>query len=132
MPDLESLNKSLSVAAKILDTAASDIRDLQIEPREENIRKVGKALSLIFDIQNQLYAIDSTLKPEYLDSPSPFETEANKRFGEIILMASDMCNEGKYQEAISLYESYISEEPPDFYKELAIGQIHKIEMDYGV
>jgi hypothetical protein len=132
MPDLESLNNSLSVAGQILDNAASDIRDLKIESVEENIEKIGQALSLIFDIQNALYKIDPKLKPGYLNSPSPFQSEDNKRFGEIILLASDMCNEGKYQEAISLYESYISEKPPEFYKELAIGQIHKIEMEYDV
>ena len=131
MPDLKLLNELLSAATGILDRASSEVRDVPLEPKNENISKIAQALTLIFDIQYQIYEIDPKLEPAHLKRPSPFPPGVSRRFGEILLEASDLCHEKKYQEAISLYESYISENPPDFFVELAEGQIHKIKKDYG-
>ncbi len=132
MADLKSLNDLLSAAAGILDTAAAEIRDIPLDPKKEHISKIGHALTLIFDIQHQIYKISPELEPEYLKRPSPFPPGVNRRFGEILLQASDLCDVGKYQEAISLYESYISENPPEFFIKLAGDRIKEIKLDYGV
>ncbi len=132
MADLKSLNKLLSAAAGILDTAAAEIRDVPLNPTKENIYKIGQALSLIFDIQHQIYKIDPNLEPEHLKRPSPFPPGVSRRFGDILLKACDLCDDKKYQEAISLYEDYISENPPAFFIELAEGRIDNIKKDYSV
>ena len=132
MADLKSLNELLSAAAGILDTAASEIRDIPLNPTKENIYKIGKALIIIFDIQDQICKIDPNFEPEYLRRPSSFPPEVNRRFGEIIIEASDLCDEKKYYEAISLYENYISENPPDFFINMAEMRIEMIKEDRGV
>jgi hypothetical protein len=44
---LESLNESLTKAAKSLDKAAGQIRDLSLEPTSKNIRLIGESLANI-------------------------------------------------------------------------------------
>jgi hypothetical protein len=47
MPSLESLNDLLNQAAKVLDTAALQVRDVPLEPRKENIRRIAAVLTAI-------------------------------------------------------------------------------------
>ena len=132
MADIKSLDESLSAAARILDSAAAEIRDIPLNPTRENISAIGKALSLIFDIQRQIYKVEPDLEPEYLKRPSPYPKELNRRFGEIVIKDADLCDQKKYQEAISLYENFIIEKPPEFFINMAKSRIAKIKRDYGV
>jgi hypothetical protein len=47
---LESLQGLLTRAAKLLDKAAGEIRDLPLEPRGKNIKLIGENLANIFAI----------------------------------------------------------------------------------
>ncbi len=132
MPDLKSLNESLSAAARILDYAATEIRDIPLNPTKENISTIGEALTLIFKIQQQIYMNDPSLEPEYLRRPSPYPVELNRKFGEIVIKDADLCDIGRYQEAISLYDNLINENPPEFFAKMAKDRIAKIKKDYGV
>jgi len=132
MADLKSLNESLSAAAKILDHAVTEIRDIPLDPKKDNISHIGKALIHIFDIQKQIYKIEPSLEPEYLKRPSPYPAELNRQFGEIVIKDADLCGLKMYQEAISLYENFISENPPEFFTNMAKNRIAKIKKDYGV
>ena len=132
MPDLKSLNESLSAAARILINAATEIRDIPLNPTKENISTIGKALTLIFKIQQQIYMNDPSLEPEYLKRPSLYPSELNRKFGEIVNKDADLCDIGRYQEAISLYDNFINENPPEFFANMAKDRIAKIMKDYGV
>ncbi|MBN2520370.1 MAG: hypothetical protein JXB17_07700 [Bacteroidales bacterium] len=132
MADLKSLNELLSAAAHILDSAAGDIRDIPLDPTQHNIGVIGKALTLIFEIQQQIYKIDPKMEPEYLKRHSPYPKELNIKFGEIVINAADLCTAGKYQEAISLYKEFINEKPPEFFINIAQNCIVKIKKDHGV
>ncbi len=132
MADHKSLNESLSAAARILDYAATVIRDIPLNPTKDNISKIGEALSCIFDIQNQIYKADPTLEPEYLKRSSPYPAELNRQFGEIVIKDADLCDLKRYQEAISLYEEFIHENPPEFFINMAKDRIDKIKKDYHV
>jgi hypothetical protein len=132
MADLKYLDELLSSAAGILDTAATEIRDVSLSPTQENILRIGQALALVFDIQQQIYKVDPKLEPEYLKRPSPYPPELNRRFGKILIAAADLYDEKKYNEAISLYESFIAENPPNFFIKMAKGRIRKIKKDHGV
>ena len=132
MADLKSLNDLLSEASRILDTATTEIRDVPLNPTKENIYRIGKGLDLIFEVQCQIYKIDHSLDPEYLKRSSLSPTGVNRKFGEILLQASDLCDDKKYQDAISLYEDYISENPPEFFANMAKKRIARIKKDYGV
>ena len=61
-PTLASIDRKLSKAAQLLDGAAADLRDADLDPRQ-NIRKIGSALVSIFEIQHQIYRRDPTLAP---------------------------------------------------------------------
>ena len=89
-------------------------RDIPLNPSKEHISTIGKALSLIFDIQRQIYNIDPKLKPEYLKRPSPYPAELNRQFGNIVIKDAELCDLKKYSEAITLYENFINENPPEF------------------
>ena len=129
MADLKSLKELLSEASDILDTAATEIRDVPLIPTKENIYRIGKALDLVLEVQRQIYKIDPSLEPEYLKRSSPFPTGVNRKFGEILLQASVLCDDKKYQDAISLYEDYISENPPEFFANMAKKRIARIKKD---
>ena len=65
MAALQELNTTLRHAAESLNRAAAQIRDLGMNP-DENVRKIGEALTLIFEIQNQVYARRPSLTPKFL------------------------------------------------------------------
>lgn len=50
---------------RALSTVASDIRDADLNARE-NVRRVGKALSCIFEIEHDVYRRLPELLPRYL------------------------------------------------------------------
>src|SRR5512145_3009358 len=132
MADLKSLNDLLCAASRILDSAAQEIRDIPLSPTDNNILNIGEALSHIFEIQKQIYQNEPSLEPEYLKRPSPYPAEINKRFGNLVIADADLCDANKYQEAISLYENFIKENPPEFFVKMAKDRIAKIKADYGV
>ena len=84
MADLKSLNESLA-AARILDDAATEIRDIPLSPKKDNISHISGALSHIFDIQKQIFKVEPSLEPDYLKRPSPYPAELNRQFGEIVI-----------------------------------------------
>jgi hypothetical protein len=62
---LSTTNRKLSKAAQLLDAAAAEIRDVDLEP-SANIRKIGSALTTIFEIQHQIYRQQPSLQPAFL------------------------------------------------------------------
>ena len=132
MANLKYLNELLWAAAGILDSAAVEIRDIPLNPTKENISTIGKALTLIIDIQQQIYQVDPKLKPEYLKRSSPYPVELNRRYGDIVIKDADLCDLKMFDKAISLYENFISENPPEFFANMAKNRIAKIKKDYGV
>ncbi len=71
-PTLEQLDAELRRAAEILDQCANMIRDLPLEPSRQHIRKIGDALTNVFEIQHKIYEVRPDLMPEFLkERPSP-------------------------------------------------------------
>jgi hypothetical protein len=64
MASLETINEKLTVAAKSLDQAAEEIRDLPLDASKHNIRAIGEALANIFQIQHEIYRLRPELKPK--------------------------------------------------------------------
>ena len=71
MASLESINEKLRVAAEHLDQAATEIRDLPLEPPKRHIRAIGEALANVFQIQHEIYRLRPDLEPAYLSEESP-------------------------------------------------------------
>ena len=62
---LDRLDSELAKSARMLGACAGLIRDLEFDTRK-NLRKVGKALVEIYEIQNKIYEQRLDLTPEYL------------------------------------------------------------------
>jgi hypothetical protein len=71
MPSFESINEKLQLAAEKLDQAATEIRDLPLEPTETYIRKLGESLVNIFEIQHEIYRLRPDLQPDFLKEETP-------------------------------------------------------------
>ena len=62
-PTFDELHNRLMQATKFLDEAARMCRDLDFN-RQENIRKIGYAMTLAFEITNQIY-VHPDLAPDW-------------------------------------------------------------------
>ena len=65
MASFDELEKLLGQAFKLLDKAAEQIRDLELNP-QRNIRRIGEAIVLAAEIRNEMYEHRPDLKPDYL------------------------------------------------------------------
>ena len=68
MATLDELDAQLRTAAKLLDGGASIIRDVGLNS-QTNIRRIAEALVLVFEIQQEIYAVRPDLSPDFLKPP---------------------------------------------------------------
>jgi hypothetical protein len=62
---LKEIEKLLQRSAKLMNRAAGLIRDAALDPKN-NIRRIGDALALVFEIEKQIYTKWPDLMPEFL------------------------------------------------------------------
>jgi len=130
MDPLTQLNQTLRLASAMLDSAASQIRDAPLSPTKEHIESVGRALVCIFDIQNAIYKLRPELEPKYEEAPA--ETRAaNRRLGEALIEAYDLADASRVQEAIEYLSAFAESEPSEFHREIAKGEIVRLQGNYG-
>lgn len=125
MATIESINSLLTVAARLIDSAAKKIRDAPFEPVSENIEHMGRALASIFEVQHQIYALRPQLMPEYLEEPSEF-SEASKALTETMFRATELEREGNAEGAITEYEEFLRVELSELHREIAVGEIERL------
>lgn len=125
MATAESINHCLTVAAKLLDQAAAEIRDAKLEPVHENIGRIGKALVEIFELQGQIYEVAPELKPACLSTPNE-HSESNRLLMKYMVHASELERAGNIASAIATYEEYIALEYVDSYRAIAESEIEKL------
>jgi len=126
MATLRSLERLLTTASKILNHAATQVRDIPLQPSKDYILKLGEAITLIFEIQREIYKREPSLEPDYLKILPPYPRESRK-FGDVIIQAADYEETGNFQKAIATYEAYINEGPADFFVNMARDQIGRIK-----
>jgi hypothetical protein len=119
--DHEQLHRTLRLAAQLLDNAASQVRDLPLEPTKEHIRVIGEALVLLSEVRSALEAVRPQLASQFEQS-SQEESQANRRLGEAILAAEDLSEEGKNEEAHSLLQRFAAQEPSELHRGIALRQ----------
>ena len=125
MSSLESLNDLLTQAAKLLDAAAEEIRDVPLEPKKENIRRIAAALAEIFAAQRQIYDVRPDLKPALL-SESSNNPESNKALGHALLEAYRLDDQGQSDAAVDVLESYRAAESSTHHREIAQSTIKRL------
>ncbi|WP_342130156.1 hypothetical protein [Hydrogenophaga sp. OTU3427] len=125
MASPESIYRLLRVASKLLDQAASEIRDGKLEPVRGNIEHIGRALSEIFDIRQKIYEVRPDLKREYLSEPSP-NPEANRLLTRFMFEASELEDGGRTAEAIEKYKEFLAIETSELHREIAESEIMRL------
>lgn len=122
----ESIHRLLSVAASLLDHAATEIRDAKIEPVRENIERVGKALVEVFEIQQQIYLLRPELTPEYLKQSSGYSA-ANRLLTEYMYNASEFERAGNNERAIETFQAFMELESSPLHRDIAAGEIKRLQ-----
>jgi hypothetical protein len=67
-PSYDELNDLLDQAGKLLDQSAARVRDLDLDP-SANIRRLGEAVMLAFEVRLAIFALRPDLQPDYLKKP---------------------------------------------------------------
>lgn len=129
MKNLKSIEKQLSECSKILEKTAVLIRDSELGSERDNIKRVAHALRDINEIRLHIYRLDPKLQPEILNETLKYP-EQNEVFALLVLESENLCQLGRYEEAIKLYEEYVSDEPPDYFSKLASAEIRRIKTVY--
>jgi hypothetical protein len=126
----ESLLLKLDIAARLLDQAAGDLRDLGLSPlqkgRPSRIECIGLALSQIYEIQGGVYEQRPDLQPAWLDAPSPFP-EANKRMTTCMFEASELEREGDLASAIEKFRDLLGIETEALHRDITLREIARQE-----
>ncbi|MEN6348892.1 MAG: hypothetical protein ABFD08_05755 [Syntrophomonas sp.] len=65
MSSIESINNDLSETASLLNSVANEIREIDFN-KKENLQRIGTALTYIYEIQHEIYAVKPELKPDFL------------------------------------------------------------------
>ncbi len=127
MPSLKELNDLLRDAAKNLDLAAKQIRDIPFEPKKENIETIGRVLAEIFKLKHRIYEIEPELMPEKLKH-KPQYSDKNNNFGKALISAVDFKEKGEIEKAIQVYKDYLRTDPPDYFKDMALSELKKLNI----
>ena len=125
MASPESIHRLLTVAARLLDSAASEIRDAKLEPVRENIEQIGRVLTVIFEIEQKIHVLRPDLKPACLNEPSP-HSESDKRLTRFMSEACGHEDAGEIAQAIEKYREYLALEASSFHREIAEGEIRRL------
>jgi hypothetical protein len=124
MATLESLNTLLSVAAKLLDEAAREIRDVPLEPREPNICRIGDSLASIYEIQHHIYALRPDLMPEYLRDTKL--AEANSRLAQVLTDVRQAIEANDLPNAAKMLRAYVVQEPSEIHRGIAESELKNL------
>jgi len=123
MATLQSLNALLDAAAKTLDAAAAEIRDVPLQPASDNIHRVGTALSLIHEIQYQICALAPDLTPRFLTEPTDKPIIA---LAYALRRASEFENVGEIETAIAFFRLFLAQGGTTAEREVANNEIEKL------
>ena len=129
---LESLDELLTRAAKLLDKAAGQIRDLPLEPTSKNIRLIGESLANISEIQHLIYGIKPELTPEFLKEVPQYPGKQGRALTRAMANSFKEEEKGNIKRAVKILEEFLATEPNKFPKSIAVRQIEELRKKYGI
>lgn len=115
----QQLHETLRAAVQFLDSAASQVRDLPLDPTKENIRLIAGAIANVFQVLHTVEAESPDLTKRY-DEPSEEVKMANRRLGEALIEAEDIAENGDLKSAQSFLERFAESEPSMRHRDIAI------------
>jgi len=122
---LDTLLLKLELAARLLDEAASDVRDAELAPVSAHIGRIGVALVQVFEIQQAIHALRPGLKPAHLSEPSP-HPEANKQLMQFMVDATELERAGDTAGAIGKYRDFLGFDSTPHHRCIAEHEIERL------
>jgi hypothetical protein len=126
MGQIEQLHERLLSASALLDTAAGEIREVGLEPVDENIQRIGKALVEVLDILHTVYAVRSDLTPTELKLP-PNKSGANKRLTAALNEAYALAGSNRITAAIAGLEAFALSELSAMHRGIAEHEVGRLK-----
>lgn len=126
MGSLDELELTLHVATKLLDSAASGVRDLGLAPVKDHIRSIADALAKVFEIREAIYSTRPDLRPAFLDNQSS-DREADRRLTHALGQAYRRCDAGDRTGAVELLQAFLSSEVSDLHKGIAQHELDRLQ-----
>jgi hypothetical protein len=121
----KQLHQLLRVASHLLDQAAADVRATGLDPVDENIQRIGRALIEVIEVQRQIYAAQPELQPRSL-AASARENDANRLFTQFTLEALELEDAGHTDAAREKYTQFIGLSPSHPHREIARAEIRRL------
>ena len=121
----KQLHQLLRVASHLLDQAAADVRATGLDPVDENIQRIGRALIEVIEVQRQIYAAQPELQPKSL-AASARENDANRLFTQFTLEALELEDAGHTDAAREKYTQFIGLSPSYHHREIARAEIRRL------
>jgi len=131
MSKVNELNKLLTESAEVLVECCSILKDEPIDPNENNIYRLGKAIFEINELREQIYRYHPELKPEKWGLP-PTEEDYAEMYEAALQQAEKHLLAEKPEKAIETFESYIFIGPTEKYENLARNEIKKLKREYNI
>ncbi|WP_422084921.1 hypothetical protein [Variovorax sp.] len=122
---LESIHQLLRVASHLLDQAAAEVHATELEPVQENVECIGRALIEVIEVQRRIYEEQPELAPRSL-AASPKEADASRLFTEFTMEALALEEAGKTDAAREKYTAFIGISASHLHREIARAEIRRL------
>ena len=126
MASAETIHSLLANAARLLDEAATEIRDAHLLDKSTNIRRIGNALAEIFEIQHELYRHRPDLQPEFLRQPAE-RVDANRALTLAMSEAVEREQRGDIPGAIAAHREFLERESSEHHRDIAAAEIERLQ-----
>ncbi len=122
---LKSIHQLLRVASHLLDQAAAEVHATDLEPVQENVERIGRALIEVIEVQRRIYEEQPELAPKSL-AASPKEADASRLFTEFTMEALALEEAGKTAATREKYTAFIGISPSHLHREIARAEIRRL------
>ncbi len=123
MATLQTVSALLDEAAKLLDRAAAEIRDVPLRPTGDNIHRIGAALAEIHELQYQICALAPELTPRFLREPVDKPIVA---LAYALQRAREFENAGEIETAVAFFRLFLIQGGTPSEREVANHEIAKL------
>ena len=122
---LRSIDLTLAAVCGILDEVAGEIRDAKLEPTDEHLHRIGRALSEIFEIQRSIYAVRPKLEPAWLkEGPAP--SSDNKALTVAFVEAIECEKREDFVAAIAIFEQVLISAHSPLHRDIAENELQRL------
>lgn len=127
MSSLEHIDLLLGEAIEHIIDASDEMKEIEILNYRENSKRIGRAVSEIWEIREKIYQLDPNIKRdffiEYNDDRKRFET-----LNEIFKKAYSLEKNGKLDESIILYNELHKISHFGYFRLLSEAGLYRVSM----